>query len=63
MVSFEVEGKTGAEMQQRLWAMGPVRVRHAGEDNLDYTRLSTHIYDTPDGVDRVVAMVGDLSRA
>jgi isopenicillin-N epimerase len=62
MVSFEVEGKTGAEMQQRLWAMGPVRVRHVGEDNLDYTRLSTHIYNTPDEVDRVVAMVGDISR-
>jgi selenocysteine lyase/cysteine desulfurase len=63
MVSFEVEGKTGTEMQQRLWAMGPVRTRHVGEDNLDYTRLSTHIYNTPDEVDRVVGMVGEIAKS
>ena len=62
MVSFEVDGRTGAEMQQRLWALGPVRVRHVGEDNLDYTRLSTHIYNTPDEVDRVVGLVGEIAK-
>jgi selenocysteine lyase/cysteine desulfurase len=34
-----------------------------GEDNLDYTRLSTHIYNTPDEVDRVVGMVGEIAKS
>ena len=62
MVSFQVDGVTGAEVVQRLWKMGPVRVRLVGENNLDYVRLSTHVYNTPDEVDRVVGMVGEIAR-
>jgi selenocysteine lyase/cysteine desulfurase len=46
---------------QQLWERGPVRVRHVGENNLDYVRLSTHVYNNPDEVDRVVGMVGEIS--
>ena len=62
MVSFQVDGVTGAEVVQRLWKMGPVRVRLVGEDNLDYVRLSTHVYNSPEDVDRVVGMVGEIAR-
>lgn len=61
MVSFQVDGVTGAEVVQRLWKMGPVRVRLVGEHNLDYVRLSTHVYNTPDEVDRVVGMIGEIA--
>jgi selenocysteine lyase/cysteine desulfurase len=62
MVSFLVDGVKGAEVVERLWKMGPVRVRLVGENNLDYVRLSTHVYNNPDEVDRVVAMVGEIAR-
>lgn len=61
MVSFLVEGVSGQEVVNRLWKMGPVRVRHIGEFNLDYVRLSTHIYNNPTEVDEVVAMVGEIA--
>jgi len=62
MVSFQVEGMQGTEVVRRLWAMGPVRVRHVGEHGLDYVRLSTHIYNNPDEVDRVVSMIETISK-
>jgi len=62
MVSFTVDGLKGSDVVQRLWKMGPVRVRLVGEDNLDYVRLSTHVYNNPDEVDRVVGMVGEIAR-
>jgi selenocysteine lyase/cysteine desulfurase len=61
MVSFQVDGMAGADVVRRLWQMGPVRVRHVAENNLDYVRLSTHVYNTPDEVDRVVGMVGEIA--
>lgn len=62
LVSFQVNGLAGTEVVQRLWKMGPVRVRHVTEHGLDYVRLSTHIYNTPDEVDRVVGMVGEIAQ-
>ncbi len=63
MVSFQVDGVVGTEVVQRLWKMGPVRVRHVAEHNLDFVRLSTHVYNNPDEVDRVVGMVGEIARS
>lgn len=63
MVSFQVDGLAGTEVVQRLWQMGPVRVRHVSEHNLDYVRLSTHVYNTPGEVDRVVGMVGEIAKS
>jgi isopenicillin-N epimerase len=62
MVSFQVDGMAGTEVVRQLWKMGPVRVRHVGENNLDYVRLSTHVYNNPDEVDQVVGMVGGIAR-
>ncbi len=61
MVSFTVDGRASSEVIRRLWQMGPVRVRHVAENNLDYVRLSTHIYNNPAEVDRVVGMVGEIA--
>lgn len=61
MVSFQVEGVKGTEVARKLWEMGPVRVRHVGEHDLDYIRLSTHIYNNPAEVDRVVGMVAEIA--
>lgn len=63
MVSFQVDGLAGPEVVQRLWKMGPVRVRHVAEHNLDYVRLSTHVYNNPTEVDEVVGMVGEIAAA
>jgi selenocysteine lyase/cysteine desulfurase len=62
MVSFQVDGMAGKDVVRQLWTMGPVRVRHVAENNLDYVRLSTHVYNNPDEVDRVVGMVGEIAR-
>lgn len=61
LVSFEVEGVPATEVIRRLWEQGPVRVRHVSENGLDYVRLSTHIYNTPGEVDRVVGMIGEIA--
>ena len=63
LVSFEVEGMPSKEVIRRLWEKGPVRVRHVAENGLDYVRLSTHIYNTPGEVDRVVEMVGEIAKS
>jgi selenocysteine lyase/cysteine desulfurase len=62
LVSFEVEGIPSAEVIRRLWESGPVRVRHVSENGLDYVRLSTHVYNTPGEVDRVVEMIGEIAK-
>jgi selenocysteine lyase/cysteine desulfurase len=54
-------GDAVEEVIRRLWENGPVRVRHVAENGLDYVRLSTHIYNTPGEVDRVVEMVGEIA--
>jgi selenocysteine lyase/cysteine desulfurase len=61
LVSFEIEGIPAKEVIRQLWEKGPVRVRHVSENGLDYVRLSTHIYNTPDEVDRVVGMIGEIA--
>lgn len=62
MVSFQADGMAGTDVVRQLWTRGPVRVRHVAENNLDYVRLSTHVYNNPDEVDRVVGMVGAIAR-
>jgi selenocysteine lyase/cysteine desulfurase len=44
-----------------LWDRGPVRVRHVAEYDYHWVRLSTHIYNTPEEVDRVVGLIGELA--
>lgn len=61
MVSFTIDGKPTADVARRLWELGPVRVRQVGEYGYNYMRLSTHIYNGPDQIDRVVELLGRIA--
>jgi selenocysteine lyase/cysteine desulfurase len=61
LVSFTVEGKETGQVAQRLMQMGPVRVRQVGEYGYNFMRLSTHIYNGPDQIDRVVELLGKIA--
>ena len=61
MISFTVRGWTTDDLIKALWERGTVRVRHVAEYDYHWVRLSTHVYNTPDEVDRVVALVGELA--
>ncbi len=61
MVSFTVDGWKTEDLIRALWDRGPVRVRHVAEYDYHWVRLSTHVYNTPEEVDRVVALVGELA--
>jgi isopenicillin-N epimerase len=61
MISFTVRGWTTDDLIKALWERGTVRVRHVAEYDYHWVRLSTHIYNTPDEVDRVVGLVSELA--
>ena len=62
LVSFVVEGKETPAVAKRLWELGPVRVRQVGEYGYNYLRLSTHIYNGPDQVDRVTELLRQIAQ-
>jgi selenocysteine lyase/cysteine desulfurase len=61
MVSFTLEGVPGLDLQKMLWERGPIRTRVIGEYDYGFVRLSTHIFNTADEVDHVVAMIGEVA--
>lgn len=61
LVSFTMDGKATPDVARRLWELGPVRVRQVGEYGYNYLRLSTHIYNGPDQIERVVEMLGRIA--
>ena len=61
MISFTVNGWTTDDLIKALWDRAKVRVRHVAEYDYHWVRLSTHVYTTPEEVDRVVALVGELA--
>ncbi|HVX87504.1 MAG TPA: aminotransferase class V-fold PLP-dependent enzyme [Gemmatimonadales bacterium] len=61
LVSFKIEGKETPAVARRLWELGPVRVRQVAEYGYNYLRLSTHIYNGPDQVDKVVELLGRIA--
>ena len=61
MISFTVRGWTTDDLIKALWERGTVRVRHVAEYDYHWVRLSTHIYNTPEEVDRVVGLIGELA--
>ena len=62
LVSFTVDGWETQAFIRALWERGPVRVRHVAEYDYHWVRMSTHVYNTPQEVDRVLGLVGDLAR-
>ena len=61
MISFTIPGTTADDLIRALWERGAVRVRHVAEYDYHWVRMSTHVYNTPEEVDRVVALVGELA--
>lgn len=63
LISFTLDAWTADDLIKALWERATVRVRHVAEYDYHWVRLSTHIYNTPEEVDRVVQLVGELSAA
>lgn len=61
LVSFTVRGWTTPDLIRALWERGPVRVRHVAEYDYGWVRMSTHIYNSPEEVDRVIGIVAELA--
>jgi selenocysteine lyase/cysteine desulfurase len=59
MVSFELDGVPSIELQRRLEQKANVRTRVIGEYDYGWMRLSAHIYNTTDEIDRVVQMIAE----
>ncbi len=62
MVSFALEGVDSLELQRHLARVANVRTRVIGEYGYGWMRLSTHVYNHPGEVDRVVALLDDVRR-
>jgi selenocysteine lyase/cysteine desulfurase len=61
MVSFRYDGRTAAAMQSYLGRYR-IRTRRISEGNLEYIRLSTHIYNFPRDLERVVGLLREMPR-
>lgn len=61
MISFTVRGWTTDDLLKALWERATVRVRHVAEYDYHWVRLSTHVYNTPEEVDRVVALIAEMA--
>lgn len=62
MVSFGMEGVDSLALQRHLAQVANVRTRVISEYDYGWMRLSTHIYNLPDEVDRVVELLDDVRR-
>jgi isopenicillin-N epimerase len=57
ITTFAVQGRTGRELQDALWAR-KIRVRAQGGDR--GVRLSAHLYVSPEDIDRVLEVTASL---
>jgi len=62
LVSFTVAGWDTNDLIRSLWERGPVRVRHVAEYDYHWVRMSTHVYNSLQEVDRVVGLVAELAQ-
>ncbi|MGH7481142.1 MAG: aminotransferase class V-fold PLP-dependent enzyme [Longimicrobiales bacterium] len=62
MVSFDVAGLESLDLQRRLAERANVRTRVVGEYDYGWMRLSAHIYNCEEEVDRVVGLVAEIVR-
>ncbi len=59
MVSFQLGGIESLELQRRLARKANVRTRVVSEYDYGWMRLSPHIYNTIEELDRVVGLIGE----
>ena len=62
MVSFSIDGVESADLQRHLSRAANVRTRVIGEYGYGWMRLSTHVYNLPSDVERVLDLLGDVAR-
>lgn len=62
MVSFTLSGVDSLELQRHLARVAQVRTRVVSEYDFGWMRLSTHVYNSPGEVDRVVELLDDVRR-
>jgi len=62
MISFAIEGVPSLELQAHLARTANVRTRVIGEYGYGWMRLSTHIYNTPAQVERVLDLLATVAR-
>lgn len=62
MVSFAIEGVDSLDLQAHLGRTERVRTRVIGEYGYGWMRLSTHVYNRPQEVDRVLELLAHAAR-
>jgi isopenicillin-N epimerase len=62
MVSFKLDGVASLDLQAELARTDRVRTRVISEYGLGWMRLSTHVYNHPGEIDRVVELIAAASR-
>ena len=62
IVSFRMSGVESSELQRHLSRVASVRTRVIGEYDYGWMRLSTHVYNTPDEIRRVLELLDEVSR-
>ena len=62
MVSFSLDGVESSQLQQHLSRAANVRTRVIGEYDYGWMRLSTHVYNSPEQITRVLELVDDVAR-
>ena len=62
MLSFLIEGLDALELQGHLARTARIRTRVIGEYGLGWMRLSTHVYNEPGELDRVLELVDAAAR-
>ena len=62
MVSFAMEGVDSLALQRHLARVAAVRTRVISEYDYGWMRLSTHVYNLPGELDRVVELLDDVRR-
>jgi len=62
VVSFVLHGVESADLQRHLSRVASVRTRVVGEYDYGWMRLSTHVYNGPGEIDRVLELIDDVAR-
>lgn len=60
MISFRPRSGKGSDIAAELSGKRKIRVRHVPEDGLDGVRVSFHVYNSEDDVDRILAALRDI---
>jgi selenocysteine lyase/cysteine desulfurase len=63
MISFQIEGVESSALQGHLSRTARVRTRVIGEYDYGWMRLSTHIYNGPDEIERVLELLSGVARS